>query len=161
MPSFDVVCEVNIDEVRNAVDQANREIGTRFDFKGSDSRVELSDHIVTIHAEDDFKAGQIMEILKIKLVKRKVDLKFLDAGEVKPAAGDRVVQQIKLHNGIDQDLARKLIKTIKSSKLKVQSTVQGEQLRVNGKKRDDLQDAIALVRETAAEFPLQFVNFRD
>lgn len=161
MPSFDVVCEVDLDEVRNAVDQANREIGTRFDFKGSESRVELSGHLVTIHTEDDFKAGQIVDILNNKLVKRKVDLEFLDPGPVKPAAGDRVTQQIQLHNGIEQDLAKKLVKAIKAEKLKVQAAVQGDQLRVSGKKRDDLQQAIQLLREFDADRPLQYVNFRD
>jgi cyclic-di-GMP-binding protein len=161
MPSFDVVCEIDLNEVRNAVDQANREIDTRFDFKGSDSRVELSDHTVTIYTEDDFKAGQVMEILNNKLVKRKIDLKFLDAQPVKAAGGDRVTQEIKLFNGIDQPLARELIKTIKSSKIKVQTAIQGDQLRISGKKRDDLQQTIALLKESAADRPLQYVNFRD
>jgi cyclic-di-GMP-binding protein len=161
MPSFDVVCEVDLDEVRNAVDQANREIGTRFDFKGSDSRVELSEYLVTIHAEDDFKASQILDILNNKLVKRKVDLEFLDPGPVKPAAGDRVTQQIRLHNGIEQDLAKKLVKILKAGKIKVQAAVQGDQLRVSGKKRDDLQQAIQLLRDSDSDRPLQYVNFRD
>ena len=161
MPSFDAVCEVDVNEVRNAVDQANREIDTRFDFKGSDSRVELAGHVMTIHAEDDFKAGQVLEILNNKLAKRKVDLKFLDPDEVKPAAGDRVTQVIRLFNGIDQALANRLVKEIKSSKIKVQSAVQGEQLRVSGKKRDDLQQVIALLKSTNVDRPLQFVNFRD
>lgn len=161
MPSFDVVCEVDLNEVRNAVDQANREIDNRFDFKGSDSRVELTGHAMTIHAEDDFKAGQVREILDNKLAKRKVDLKFLDPGEIKPAAGDRVTQTIGLFNGIDQSLAKLLVKAVKSSKIKVQASVQGDQLRVSGKKRDDLQQTIALLKDAGADRPLQFVNFRD
>ena len=161
MPSFDVVCEVDMNEVRNAVDQTNREIATRFDFKGSDSRVDLSGHVVTIHADDDFKAGQVMEILNNKLVKRKVDLKFLDPGEIKPAAGDRVTQKITLFNGIDPQLAKSLTKSIKASKIKVQAAIQADQLRVSGKKRDDLQQVIQLLRDADVDRPLQFVNFRD
>lgn len=161
MPSFDVVCEADLTEVRNAVDQVVREIDTRFDFKGSDTRVELSGHVITIHAEDDFKAGQVMEILNNKMARRKVDLRFLDPGEVRPAAGDRVTQVVNLRNGIDQALAKQLVKTIKAAKIKVQASVQGDQLRVSGKKRDDLQQTMALVRESVPELPLGFVNFRD
>lgn len=161
MPSFDVVCEADLTEVRNAVDQVVREIDTRFDFKGSDTRVELSGHVITIQAEDDFKAGQVMEILNNKMARRKVDLRFLDPGEVRPAAGDRVIQVVNLRNGIDQALAKQLVKTIKAAKIKVQASVQGDQLRVSGKKRDDLQQTMALVRESVPELPLGFVNFRD
>ncbi len=161
MPSFDVVCEADLDEVKNAVDQTNREIGTRFDFKGSNSGVELSDFLITIRTEDDFKAGQVVDILNNKMVKRKVDLAFLDPAEVKPAGGDRVTQQVTLHNGIDQVLAKKLVKIIKSSKIKVQASVQGDQLRISGKKRDDLQQTIQILRETDVDRPLQYVNFRD
>ncbi len=161
VPSFDVVCEVDLNEVRNAVDQANREIGTRFDFKGSDSRVELAGHVITLHAEDDFKAGQILEILNNKMVKRKVDLGFLEVEDPKPAAGDRVTQVVRLFDGIDQDLARRLIKVVKTSKMKVQTAIQGEKLRVSGKKRDDLQETISLLKSAGADRPLQFVNFRD
>ncbi len=161
MPSFDVVCEADLTEVRNAVDQVVREIDTRFDFKGSDTRVELSGHVITIQAEDDFKAGQVMEILNNKMARRKVDLRFLDPGEVRPAAGDRVTQVVNLRNGIDQALAKQLVKTIKAAKIKVQASVQGDQLRVSGKKRDDLQQTMALVRESVPELPLGFVNFRD
>lgn len=161
MPSFDVVCEADLTEVRNAVDQVVREIDTRFDFKGSDTRVELSGHVITIQAEDDFKAGQVMEILNNKMARRKVDLRFLDPGEVRPAAGDRVTQVVNLRNGIDQALAKQLVKTIKAAKIKVQASVQGDQLRVSGKKRDDLQQTMALVRESVPDLPLGFVNFRD
>ncbi len=161
MPSFDVVCEADMLEVRNAVDQANREISTRFDFKGSDSRVDLSDYNITVHADDEFKAGQIMDILNIKLARRKVDLGFVDAGEVKQVGGDRVVQSITLHNGIDQALAKRLVKQIKAAKIKVQAAVQGEQLRVSGKKRDDLQQTIQLLKDADVDRPLQYVNFRD
>jgi uncharacterized protein YajQ (UPF0234 family) len=161
MPSFDVVCEADGNEIRNAVDQANREIQNRFDFKGSDARCELSENLVTIHADDDFKAGQVLDILNNKMAKRNIDLGFLDPGEIRKAGGDKVVQEVKLHNGIDQALAKSLVKKIKASKIKVQAAVQGDQLRVSGKKRDDLQAAIALLKEDEVDRPLQFVNFRD
>ena len=161
MPSFDVVCEADMLEIRNAVDQANREIGTRFDFKGSDSRVELQEYQITIHAEDEFKAGQVMDILHNKMARRKVDLEFLKPGEIKEVGGQRVVQPVTLQNGIDQDLARKLVKHIKTMKLKVQTAIQGDQLRVSGKKRDDLQQVIAVLKDMDLDRPLQYVNFRD
>jgi cyclic-di-GMP-binding protein len=161
MPSFDVVCEAEMIEVRNAVDQANREIGTRFDFKGSDSRIELSEFVLTIHAEDEFKAGQVMDILNNKMARRKVDLEFLNPGDIKEVGGQKVTQLVTLQNGIDADLARKLVKQIKTSKIKVQTAIQGDQLRISGKKRDDLQQVIALLKDTDLDRPLQYVNFRD
>ena len=161
MPSFDVVCEADTLEVRNAIDQANREIGTRFDFKGSDSRVELAEFQITIHAEDEFKAGQVMDILNIKMAKRNVNLDFLKPGDIKEVGGNKVVQQVTLQNGIDTDMARKLVKLIKTTKIKVQTAIQGEQLRINGKKRDDLQQVITFLKEQQLDRPLQYVNFRD
>ena len=161
MPSFDVVCEADSNEVRNAVDQANREISNRFDFKGSDSRCELAENLITIHADDDFKAGQVLDILNNKMAKRNIDLGFLEPGEVRKAGGDTVVQPVKLHHGLDQALAKSLVKLVKSSKIKVQAAVQGDQLRITGKKRDDLQEVIALLKAADVDRPLQFVNFRD
>ena len=161
MPSFDVVCEADTIEVRNALDQANREIGNRFDFKGSNSRVEFSEFEITIHAEDEFKAGQVMDILNTKMAKRNVNLDFLKPGEVKEVGGNKVVQPVTLQNGIDTDLARKLVKLIKATKIKVQSAIQGDQLRITGKKRDDLQEVMAFLKEQNLDRPLQYVNFRD
>jgi cyclic-di-GMP-binding protein len=161
MPSFDVVCEADTLEIRNAIDQANREIGTRFDFKGSDSKVEIAEFQITIHAEDEFKAGQVMDILNTKMAKRNVNLDFLKPGDVKEVGGNKVVQQVTLQNGIDTDMARKLVKLIKTTKIKVQTAIQGEQLRINGKKRDDLQQVITFLKEQQLDRPLQYVNFRD
>ena len=161
MPSFDVVSEVDWQEVRNAVDQANREIGTRYDFKGTDARVEQSDAKLVVHADEEFQVDQALEILKNKLAKRKVDLDCLDIGKVEAAASGKARQEIQVRDGIDQDLGRQLVKTIKASKAKVQASIQGSQVRVSGKKRDDLQAVISMLREEKVGLPLQFVNFRD
>jgi uncharacterized protein YajQ (UPF0234 family) len=161
MPSFDVVSEVDMVEVRNAVDQANREIGTRFDFKGSDARIEQAEAKLTIHADDEFKVGQARDILETKLAKRGVDLGSLDRGQVEKAGGDKARQEIAVRQGIDADLARRIVKRIKDAKLKVQASIQGEQVRVTGKKRDDLQEVIAMLRKEELGLPLQFTNFRD
>jgi hypothetical protein len=161
MPSFDVVSEVNLQEVRNAVDQANREISTRFDFKGSDARVEWAENKITIYADDEFKVGQARDILELKLSKRGIDLASLDRGKVEPIGGDKAKQLITVRQGIDADLARKMVKIIKDAKLKVQASIQGDQVRVTGKKRDDLQTAIAHLRQQEFGLPLQYVNFRD
>ncbi len=160
MPSFDVVSEVDLQEVRNAVDQANREIGTRFDFKGIDASFELADDKVLLAGEQEFHLQQMMDILRQKLVKRKVDLASLDLGEpVSTLSAAR--QEVNLKQGLDSDTAKRIVKAIKAAKLKVQAQIQGDQLRVTGKKRDDLQSVIAFLRDDDWGLPLQFTNFRD
>jgi uncharacterized protein YajQ (UPF0234 family) len=161
MPSFDIVCEANLVEVKNAVDQASKEIANRFDFKGSDARIEQKEHELTAYADDDFKLGQVRDVLGGKMAKRNVDARFMDIGKVEKIGGDKVKQVIKIRNGIESDLAKKVVKLIKESKLKVQASIQGEAVRVTGVKRDDLQAAIALVRKDVTEAPLNFQNFRD
>lgn len=161
MPSFDVVSRVNEPEVRNAVDQASREIANRFDFKGTNARVESGEGTLTVHAPDEFRAGQVRDILRNKLAKRGVDLGCLEEGAVERAAGDTVRQVLRVRQGIELELARSLVGLIKRAKLKVQAAIQGDQVRVTGKKRDDLQKVMALLREADADLPLQFVNFRD
>ena len=161
MPSFDVVSRVNEPEVRNAVDQASREIANRFDFKGTDARVESGEGALTIHAPDEFRADQVRDILRNKLAKRGVDLGCLEEGAVERAAGDTVRQVLRVRQGIDMELARSLVGLIKRAKFKVQAAIQGDQVRVTGKKRDDLQKVMALLREADTGLPLQFVNFRD
>jgi uncharacterized protein YajQ (UPF0234 family) len=160
MPSFDVVSECDIQEVRNAVDQANREIGTRFDFKGVDASFELGDGEIRLVAEQEFQLGQMLDILRQKLVKRQVDLSALDVDEPVTTL-NAARQRIGLKQGLDSDTAKRMVKALKAAKLKVQAQVQGDQLRVTGKKRDDLQQAIAMLKETDWELPLQFTNFRD
>jgi len=161
MPSFDVVSKVDWQEVRNAVDQANREISNRFDFKGSDARVEHNDEKLVAYADDEFKAGQVVDILHTKLAKRQVDLACLQQAEPEVAPGGKARQEITIRHGVDQDHGRKIVKIIKDSKLKVQAAIQGDQVRVTGKKRDDLQSVINMLREAGLGIPLQFVNFRD
>jgi uncharacterized protein YajQ (UPF0234 family) len=160
MPSFDVVSEVDIQEVRNAVDQANREVGNRFDFKGVDASFELNESEVSLRAEQEFQLGQMMDILRQKLVKRSVDVACMEIGEPETSL-NAARQKVVIKQGIDTDLAKKMVKAIKSSKLKVQAQIQGEQVRVTGKKRDDLQQVIALLRDADYGLPLQFQNFRD
>jgi hypothetical protein len=161
MPSFDVVSEVNKVELRNAVDQANKEISTRFDFKGSDSRVEQSDTELTLYADDDFKLGQVYDVLIGKLAKRNVDVRSLKKGNVEKIGGDKVKQVVTVRTGVDQELGKKIVKLIKDSKMKVQASIQGDAVRVSGAKKDVLQDAIALVRKSVTDYPLQYQNFRD
>jgi len=160
MPSFDAVSEVNLHELTNAVDQANREIGNRFDFRGSDARIERAGDLLTLHGQNEFQLKQMLDILHTKLAKRGVDVASLEAGKVEET-GNRARQEFKIRQGIDKDLARKIVKLIKDSKLKLQASVQGEQVRVSGKSRDDLQQAIATLREANLGIPLQFINFRD
>ena len=161
MPSFDIVSEVDWQEVKNAVNQANREVSTRFDFKGSNARVEESDPLLTIHADDDFKVGQVVDVLQLKLAKRSVEVGCLEKGEVKVSPTGKAVQEIKVRQGVDIELARKIVKLIKGQKLKVQAAIQDGQVRVSAKKRDDLQQVIALIDEQKLGLPLQYVNFRD
>ncbi len=162
MPSFDTVLEPNLVEVRNAVDQTAKEIGTRFDFKGSSARVELKEKELTIWADSDFQIGQVMDILMAKLAKRSVDARFLDrSAKDEKIGGDKLKQLIVVKSGIDTDNAKKIQTLIKQSKLKVQAAIQGDTVRVTGTKRDDLQAAMALIRKDIADAPLSFTNFRD
>jgi uncharacterized protein YajQ (UPF0234 family) len=161
MPSFDIVSEVNQVEVRNAVDQANKEISTRFDFKGSDARAELADKTLTLYADDDFKLSQVTDIVTGKLAKRGVDTRSLKPGTVEKVSGNKVKQTVAVRTGVEQELAKKIVKLIKDGKLKVQASIQGDAVRVSGAKRDDLQSAIALVKKSITDYPLQYGNFRD
>jgi uncharacterized protein YajQ (UPF0234 family) len=161
MPSFDVVSEANIVEVRNAVDQANKEVSTRFDFKGSDARIEQKERDLTAFADSEFQLGQVRDVLTGKLVKRNVDVRFLDLGKIEKIGGDKVKQVIKIKNGIESDAAKKIVRIIKDSKMKVQASIQGDAVRIAGAKRDDLQAAMAVLRKEITDLPLEFNNFRD
>ncbi len=161
MPSFDVVSEIDEHELANAIDQANREVSNRFDFKGSDARVEYADPVLTIFADDEFKVTQVRDILDIKLSKRGIDIACLEPKEVEERGGGKAEQKITVRSGIDSVLAKNLVKKIKASKLKVQTAIQGDQLRVTGKKRDDLQEVIAFLKDEDVGLPLQYTNFRD
>jgi uncharacterized protein YajQ (UPF0234 family) len=161
MPSFDVVSEADMIEVRNAVDQANKEITTRFDFKGSDARVEQKENDLTAYADSDFQLSQVRDVLTNKLAKRKVDVRFLDEGKIEKIGGDKVKQVIKIKNGLETETAKKITRLIKDSKIKVQASIQGESVRVTGAKRDDLQAAMAMLRKDVPDTPLEFNNFRD
>ncbi len=160
MPSFDVVSEVNIHEVTNAVDQANREVANRFDFKGSNARYELNEYVVTLSAENDFQLKQMLDILRTKLSKRGVDIGCLLEGKPE-ISGNRARQSVTLRHGIEADMARQMVRMIKDTKLKVQASIQDEKVRVSGKKKDELQEIIAILRNSNFGLPLQFVNFRD
>lgn len=161
MPSFDVVSELDWHEVSNAVDQANREVSTRFDFKGTDSKYEFKNEAVTMQAEADFQLKQMLDILNAKLVKRGIHLGHLDVGDPE-LLHKKATQVVRFQHGIAQDIAKKIIKALKEEKFKVQAQIQGDQVRVNGKKRDDLQAAIAFMKERQDDWaPLQFNNFRD
>ena len=161
MPSFDILSEVDQVELRNAVDQANKEVTNRFDFKGSDARVEIGDKLLTLYADDDFKLDQVYDILTLKLGKRGIDVRCLEKGKADKVSGNKVKQEIKVKVGVEGDLAKKIVRHLKDSKLKVQASIQGDVVRVSGLKRDLLQDAIALVKKSVTDFPLQFGNFRD
>ena len=161
MPSFDIVSEADQVEVNNAIDQTNKEVSTRFDFKGSDARVEHKKKVLTLHADDDFKLSQITDILTGKLTKRGVDIRSLKYGDVEKVSGNKVKQTITVRTGVEQELSKKIVKILKDSKLKVQGSIQGDAVRVSSAKRDELQNAIALVKKSITDFPLQFNNFRD
>jgi cyclic-di-GMP-binding protein len=161
MPSFDTVCEPNMVEVKNAVDNTAKEIGTRFDFKGTAAAIEIKDKEITLTGDADFQLQQIMDVLVGKLAKRSVDVRFLDKGDVQKMGGDKVKQVVKVRSGIESEHAKKIQKLIKDSKVKVQAAIQGDAVRVSGAKRDDLQATMALVRKEMAELPLSFTNFRD
>ncbi len=160
MPSFDTVCEADLVEVKNAVDNTAKEIGTRFDFKGTSAAIELKDKDITLIGDSDFQLQQIDDILRNKLAKRNVDVRFLDKGDVQKMGGDKVKQVVKVRNGIASEDAKKIQRIIKDSKLKVQAAIQGESVRVTGAKRDDLQAAMALIRKDIPDLPLSFDNFR-
>lgn len=160
MPSFDVVSEVDMHEVTNAVDQASREVANRFDFKGTDSRFEQDEAVVTLFSESEFQLKQMLDILENKLTKRGVDIACLKIDDPQ-LAGKQARQTVTLRQGLDTPLAKQIVKLIKDSKLKVQSAIQGEKVRVTGKKKDDLQEVMALLRQAELELPLQFDNFRD
>ncbi len=160
MPSFDVVSEVDHHELTNAIDQANREIGTRYDFKGSNARIEHSGNDLNLEAESEFQLKQMAPILKEKMSKRGIDVACLEFGDI-VEMNKRARQAVQVREGLDREVARKMVKLIKDSKLKVQAAIQGEQLRVNGKKRDDLQQVMQMLRDASLGIPLQFNNFRD
>lgn len=160
MPSFDIVSEIDMHELSNSIDQANREITNRFDFKGTNSRVELKENIITLVAPAEFQIKQIEDILTTKMSKRGIDIKCLEKGEVTENINE-AKKAITVCQGIDKELAKKLVKLVKDTKLKVQSSIQGEQVRVTGKKRDDLQEVIQMLKNSKLDYPLQFTNFRD
>ena len=161
MPSFDAVCEAELVEVRNAVDNAAKEIGTRFDFKGTSAAIELKDKEITLFGDAGFQLDQVEDLLRNKLTKRNVDVRFLDKGKVEKIGGDKVKVVIKVRNGIESELAKKIQRLIKDSKMKVQASIQGDSVRITGAKRDDLQAAMALLKKDVTDVPLSFNNFRD
>ncbi len=161
MPSFDIVSEVDKQEVKNAVEQVNKEVTNRFDFKGSDARVEQAELVLTLFADDEFKLDQVQEVLNAKLIKRGIDIKCMEIGKVEKVSGNKVKRTSTIKTGLESELAKKIVKLYKDNKLKVQASIQGDTVRVTGAKRDTLQDAIALAKKTITDFPLQFNNFRD
>jgi len=161
MPSFDIVSEVDRQEVKNALEQANKEIANRYDFKGSDARIEQSELVLTVFADDEFKLGQVMDVLRARLAKRNVDVRSLEPGAVEKISGDKVKRPVTVKVGVKQEKAKEIQKLIKDAKIKVAASIQGEVVRVSGAKKDDLQAAIQLVRKSVADIPLQFINFRD
>jgi uncharacterized protein YajQ (UPF0234 family) len=161
MPSFDTVCEADLVEVKNAVENTAKEIGTRFDFKGSSAAIEIKDKDITLFGDAEFQLAQVEDILRNKMTKRNVDVRFLDLGDVQKIGGDKVKRVVKVRNGIESELAKKIQRLIKDSKLKVQAALQGDAVRVTGAKRDDLQAAMALLRKEITDIPVSFNNFRD
>jgi len=161
MPSFDIVSEVNQVELKNAIDQTNKEITNRFDFKGSDARVELVDKALTVFADDDFKIAQVYDVLIGKMTKRNVDVRALQRAKSERIGGDKMKQVITVKVGVDQELGKKIQKMVKESKLKVQASIQGDVVRISGAKRDDLQQVITMMKKNVTDYPLQFANFRD
>ena len=161
MPSFDIVCEVNKVELKNALEQVNKEVSNRFDFKGSDARVEQKEFELSVFADDDFKLKQVTEVLHAKLAKRGVDVRLLTEKSKEKISGDKLKQIVTVKNGIETELAKKIVKLIKDAKIKAQASIQGETVRVTGTKRDDLQEVIALCKKSITEVPLEFNNFRD
>ena len=161
MPSFDITSEVNKVELKNAIEQSNKEITNRFDFKGSDARIEQNELQLTVYADDDFKLKQVMDVFQGKCAKRGVDVRVLDPKDAEKISGNKVKQLVDVKNGIEQETAKRIVKLIKDAKIKVQASIQGEAVRVSGTKKDDLQGAIQLVKGSVKEIPLQFGNFRD
>jgi uncharacterized protein YajQ (UPF0234 family) len=163
MPSFDITCEANAVELKNAVDTANKEIANRFDFKGSDARFELKEkeHEITAFADDEFKLGQVRDVLLGKMAKRGVDARFLEFKDGEKIGGDKMKQKVVVKNGVESDLAKRIVKALKDAKLKVTASIQGDVVRVTGSKKDDLQAAIQLVRTTVTDVPLKYENFRE
>ena len=161
MPSFDIVSQVDKQEIRNATEQCNKEVTNRFDFKGSDARIEQNELQLTVFADDEFKLGQVLDVLRGRLTKRNVDVRCLELGGVEKISGDKVKRGVTVRVGVPQDKGKAIVKLVKDAKLKVQASIQGDTVRVSGTKKDDLQGAIALVRKSVTDLPLQFVNFRD
>lgn len=161
MPSFDTVCEADMVKVKNGVENSSKEIATRFDFKGTSASIEIKDKEITVIGDADFQIEQILDVLRNKLSKQSVDVRFLDIGELQKIGGDKVKKLVKVRNGIESELAKKIQRLIKDSKLKVQASIQEDKVRVTGAKRDDLQAAIALLRKEVTDVPLDFNNFRD
>src|SRR5436190_21402834 len=161
MPSFDIVSQVNQQEIKNAVDQANKEISNRFDFKGSDARIEQAENLLTVYGDDEFKLGQVTDVLRTRLAKRNVDVRCLETGALEKISGDKVKRPITVKVGVSQEKGKQIQKLIKDSKLKVSASIQGDAVRISGAKKDDLQGAIQLVRAQVTDVPLQYINFRD
>ena len=161
MPSFDIVSQVDRQEVKNAVEQTNKEITNRFDFKGSDARVEQNELALTVFADDEFKLGQVLDVLRGRLAKRNVDVRTLELGAIEKISGDKLKRPVKVKVGVAQEKAKSIVKLLKDAKLKVAGSIQGDAVRVSGAKKDDLQAAIQLVRSKVEDLPLQFNNFRD
>ncbi len=161
MPSFDIVSQVDKQEVKNAVEQTNKEVSNRFDFKGSDARVEQNELQLTVFADDEFKLGQVLDVLRGRMTKRNVDVRCLELGAVEKISGDKAKRALTVKTGIAQDKGKSIVKLLKDAKLKVQASIQGDALRVSGAKKDDLQAAIQMVRSSVTDLPLQFINFRD
>lgn len=161
MPSFDIVSQVNGQEVKNAVEQANKEIQNRYDFKGSDARIEQDEFALTVFADDEFKLGQVIDVLRQRMAKRNIDVRCVELGAVEKISGDKAKRLVTVKTGIAQDKAKEIQKLVKDAKLKVQPAIQGDLVRISGAKKDDLQAAIQLVRQAVTDLPLQFINFRD
>lgn len=161
MPSFDIVSQVDKQEIRNATEQASKEIGNRFDFKGSDARIEQNELQLTVFADDAFKLGQVLDVLRARLTKRNVDVRCLELGAVEKISGDKVKRAVTVMVGVPQDKGKSIVKLIKDAKLKVQASIQGDAVRISGAKKDDLQTAMQMVRTSITDLPLQFINFRD
>ncbi len=161
MPSFDTVCEADMVNVKNGVENSAKEISTRFDFKGTAAAIDIKDKEITVIGDADFQLDQIIDVLRNKLTKQKVDVRFLDIGDMQKMGGDKVKRVIKVRNGIEGDLAKKIQRIIKDSKMKVQAAIQDDKVRITGAKRDDLQAAMALIKKDVPDVPLSFNNFRD
>ena len=161
MPSFDIVSQVDRQEVKNAVDQANKEVTNRFDFKGSDARIELAELVLTVFADDEFKLGQVLDVLRGRMAKRNIDIRCIELGAVEKISGDKLKRPVTVKVGVPQDKGKQIQKLLKDAKLKVAASIQGDAVRISGAKKDDLQGAIQLVRASVTDLPLQFINFRD